>query len=184
MKKLIILSLSLILLGTCPCISANIINTVASFFGEPKTYEETGIGIEILNKTGKSIWVTVINAQGFKGWEYDFNDPVEIKPSGLLEAGSIAFKTNINQKTALAIWQQKPKSIEISNNILSQGTWGITPKPDWLYEVEGEGKTIYVTIDKNGIRPQTGPRGGNAGKTNSGLSLKQNITQGNLKKIS
>jgi len=37
------------------------------------------------------------------------------------------------------------------------------------------GKTVYLTLDKNGLREQKGTLGGLSGKTESGMSLKNNI---------
>ncbi len=178
MKKLLLIAL-LGALGSVHYVSADILNAVASFIGEPQPYATTGYGVEVLNKTGNSVWVSVINATGLKGVTFTFNDPVEIKSSGLFEEGSRAFKTDIKQKTALAVWSKKPQKIDISKNLVSKGTWAVTPKPDWLIEFATD-KTAYVTVDKNGVRPQTGPRSGKAGKTNSGLSLNQNVSNGDI----
>ena len=181
MKKLLLIAF-LGALGSSHYISADILNAVASFIGDPQPYSKTGYGVEVLNKTGSSIWVTVINAEGLKGADFNYNDPAEVKANGFFEEGSRAFKTKIDKKTALAIWAKKPQQIKISKNIISKGTWEVTPKPDWLVEFES-GKTAYVTVDKNGVRPQTGPRGGAAGKTNSGLSLEKNVTTGGITSI-
>lgn len=182
MKKTVFI-FALVAISSYQTASADIINAVASFFGDPKEYKDTGYGVEVLNKTGKTIWVVVINATDALGTSFNHDrNPVEIKSKGLIEEGSRAFKTDINRKTALAVWQKKPTKFNVSKNVVKKGTWEVQPKPDWYVEFT-PGKTAYVTVDKSGIRPQTGPRQGKAGKTNSGLSLKNNVTTGDIKRI-
>ena len=44
------------------------------------------------------------------------------------------------------------------------------------------GKTIYVTLDEKGLRPQTGPLRGLTGRTETGFSLKNNVGKRDIKK--
>ena len=127
MNKLLLIAL-LGALGSSHYVSADILNAVASFMGEPQPYSKSGFGVEILNKTGNSIWVTVVNATGMKGANFTFNNPLEIKSNGLFEDGSRAFKTDINQKTALAIWQKNPQKINVSKNIIFKRDMGNNTK--------------------------------------------------------
>ena len=59
-------------------------------------------------------------------------------------------------------------------------------KPDKTYEIKPSTlKTIYLTWDDKDLRPQTGPRLGLLGKTDTGLSLKEpgNVQPDDIKQI-
>lgn len=167
------------------CAHADIYNAIGSLFKEKTPFEQSGFGLEVLNKSGSPIWVAVIQSEGLGGIDWKLEGPFQVLPKGLFEYGNRAFKVGINTKRGLALWKNNPGTVDASKTITAKGTWTITPKPDTYVEFgdKAKGKTAYVTYDKNGIRPQTGPRGGKAGMTDSGLSLEKNVNQADITPI-
>lgn len=162
-----------------PLLHGDIYNAIGSLFKEKKSFEESGFGLEVLNKSGSPIWVAVIESEGLGGFDWRLDGPFEVAAKGLFEYGNRAFKVGIDTKRGLAIWKQRPsETLDASKNIRAKGTWTITPKPDMYVEFgeKAKGKTAYVTVDAKSVRPQTGPRGGKAGMTDSGLSLEKNVS--------
>lgn len=144
---------------------------IVSYKGDPKPYSETGVGIELLNKSGKKLWIAIANGGSFG----DYDASLNAQP--LKEKSSFGFQTNINKHSMLAIWDKDPGAISVSRNIMSKGTWSFSPAPKAVYEI-APGKTIYLSIYSDlSVKPQSGPKNGSLGKTRSGLSLSDNISK-------
>lgn len=167
----------------------------------------TPFGLEIKNKTGKPIWVTVANeAINTRKTSYveevSSNDP--LKPNAYIgipekplkiykiphgQSGAFAIDTAYN--SAIAIWKEHPadevllrRNYDLANR---QQIWLFQPDPALIIQTKesAQGKTVYITIDKlasGGARPQTGPSMGLSGRTDTGLKLdsKKNVSKEDL----
>jgi hypothetical protein len=116
---------------------------------------------EVYNKSLKSLWYRLTSKD---------NQGNEVKSNIFRSWPTDAQKRDLdtNYETSLELWKMDPKEKESAP--------GVLPKADWIYKFPGGGKTIYVTWDNTEIlRPETGPLLGKLGKTQSGLSLANNI---------
>lgn len=149
----------------------DIISFAKSFSGEPQPYSTTKIGVDILNKSGRTLWVAMANGSSWG----DFN--ASLVAQKVKHKDFIQFPTDINQTTMIAIWLTDPKSISIERNVIIKGNWTFSPTPAAVYQIK-PGKTIYISVyDDLSVKPQTGPNNGAHGKTRSGLSLANNISK-------
>lgn len=197
MKKNLIVITILTFAANTSFIQADVVSAIGSFFtgekiynNDPKNYDrkkETNIGVEILNKKSKDIWVTATNAAGVGG--LNFTEQTKKIPKGK----SVGFeKVDITQPTEIAVWAVNPNPTKgnkflSDKNIISEGKWSFKSASGNPFVIAGftPNKTMYLTIDEERqetrVRPQTGPRGGAAGKTNTDLSLKNNVTTADIK---
>lgn len=175
MKKIITILVFSSLL--CLPISADIFKAGGEIFKSTKTYAETGIGFELVNKSATPIWIAIRNG---------LNLP---QIPDLVKTGEmVRYKIDINQDTKLYVWFKDPGLTEkkkptgwFEKLITSAATGAATFVADKEYSFP-KGKTIYLTWDKEKFpRAQTGPLGGILNKTDSGLSLKNNVSKDQIK---
>ena len=130
------------------------------------------INFELYNKTDGNLAVSVSNVkEDYRG----FN-----KVAFLVEPGD-KFQTviDITKPTDIKLWENVGDTDPKSGNQL-YGSYSI---------LRGTQDTIYVSFGrKEGkgdlkLYPQTGPRRGTTGKTESGLSLKNNVKPGQILEI-
>jgi uncharacterized protein YgiM (DUF1202 family) len=129
-------------------------------------------GLEVFNKTERPVWYAIKNGNEF---------------SKLFENKAIAgtksakqYTVDLGQDTKLALWFTRPK-----DEIQPRGSSDLafSPDPDKVYRF-AKGKTMYVTVDPSKtIRPETGPLKGLTKKTDTGLSLKNNVTSSDITTI-
>jgi len=118
------------------------------------TLAAQGVGFQLINKTKGSAYLTLRN-----GEESIINDaPVQ--------KGSTTLPYFIDTK--------KPTELEVS---YLDGS-GIETSRKYNFTL---GKTIFVTLDGKGLRPQTGPMHGLKGRTESGFPKKNNVSRSDIK---
>ncbi len=157
-----------------------------------KIHTEEDVAAEVLNKTGGPVWVMAYERGLFASLDKSSRLPLKVNSYvrllTLLDSGSRQIRGfHLQGDFYLAIWTIDPLSKvsekilreEFENNCRSKGggTWfeQKAPVPDF-YNKFTAGKTVYITVDKDGVRPQTGPDNGRKGVTNSELSLDNNVT--------
>lgn len=150
--------------------SANILDAVETVFKETAEYpKDTKVGVEIVNKDTKPIWVLVTNGN-------DVTRLTEVAgATGFLitrTRPTVDWEVNIDKPTEIKVWLKKPQK----KFFLGIETGSFEPEADQIYRFP-QGKTMYLTWDeKKKLRPQTGPAGGKFNKTDSNLSLAKNVT--------
>lgn len=184
-------------------VASKVVGTIAKYVPKAgmKQYADGGPGIEIFNKSGKTIYLSLINTTA-DGKETAVNTAYKLKPRSTLQEGKVGYLINIDGPTALAVWLKDPNHYdsktgenygvliqENPGNTKLNTKWLFAPTPDAYWEFRGKinsglpGKTIYVTLeikdDKITLRPQTGTNKGKDGKTASGLSLLNNLSDEN-----
>lgn len=149
---------------------------IGSIFSSTKTYPlDTKIGFELRNK-GKKIWMA-----GRNGVEI-FMDKTGNTIMPLEPKAAKDFEIDWAQPTQLAVWSKEPKNKNITLADMEffrkklQEQAAVKERPDGLFNFT-RNKTIYINWDDSEKpRPQTGLAKGILGKTDSGLSLKNNLT--------
>lgn len=116
------------------------------------------INFELFNKSNQPIWVALVN-----------NETV-LATAEKIEPGK-TFQKTIDQTKAtyFGFWRQEP----IKPNVPTKWTLS-APNPDRAYSFSTF-KKVLVTWDGQRLRPQTGPLKGLLGRTQSGLSLQNNV---------
>lgn len=127
---------------------------------------------EIYNKASRPIWFILKN--GSRGGEFD---PTTAKttPFKIVEVKSGEQRIrdlDPNRVTKLEIFDRDPRAMSLASS------QSVTGGKEYTFTL---GKDIYVTWDEQGLRPQTGPIRGWAGRTKSGLSLKNNVTRNDIR---
>lgn len=173
----------------------------------PADKQYTPFGLEVKNKTGKSIWVSVANEQiNTRKTSYlvevSSDNPLEPvrfdsipeKPLKIyrIPAGqSGAFAVDTAYTSAIAFWSEDAASeVLLKRNydtITKKQIWNFKPTPNLIIQTaeSAQGKTVYITLDEvapGKARPQTGPAMGLSGRTDTGLKLdpKKNVTKEDL----
>lgn len=134
---------------------------------------------EIMNKSTSPIWVSV------------FNDgkPLSevVQRVGAKGFGAVAITSNkidASKDTKLVIWTSNPGQVELGKKYIFAGATTLKPAPDYTYTFV-KNKDILVTFNPGDARgnlyPQTGPLMGFLGKTESGLSLDNNIKRDDIR---
>ena len=141
----------------------NILLTIVSLAGlfSMQSNISAELGFELVNKSTKSIKVTLIVE---KGPEEQNLESYNVAAKDLLVLPTIS----VNDKVTITITDQ---------SILEPGS----------YIIDAPGKTKYLTWDPSKVSPlypQTGTYMGLSGISESGLSLKNNISKDQLKSIS
>ena len=157
-------------------LQATIVETdPTKLFKAGETADKSGVVFELKNKAKRPIWIAIANGGGLtasKAMKVDTGET--ITPGG----------REINPKldTQLAVWYSDPSSA-VSYEASGFGIVGrkvFKPKPNKFFSFP-RNKTLYLTWDEsNYARPQTGPLGGMLGKTDTGLSLKNNVEKGEI----
>ncbi len=199
MKKLLMLALASL---NCIGLSAGISEAglTSTIFGKKTPYSKSQVGFELINKADHPIWFVVSNHNQKTGeGELTQLFKVEAATKGKrFEPKQL--KIDIGNETQLAVWIKDPKDkaglldkyrerykpisvVALFNEmILMHGDYKALS--DKVYELK-QGSTIYLTWDKKDFpRPQTGPLGGRLGKTDSNLSLEDNIKKEDIKDVS
>ncbi len=171
MKQYILIALAI---GIGSYAQANVFKAGINLLTAAKEYpKDTSIGFELVNKSDSTLYVVVRS-----GSQYSLSEGgvtvAEIKP-GYTEQQEL----DTGYDTAIAIWKNKhPGMTPVLIDTARPGGFrfsSMAPLPDALYTFP-ENKTIYLTYDNNGPRPETGPLGGSLKKTDTGLSLANNVT--------
>lgn len=126
-------------------------------FKKAKKYpKDTHIGFELVNKSGFPLWFSLKNGEKLA------MNPEQSHLFRLENKASHALVTDIYDVTTLAIWYRHP------------------PVPPLIFKFTPE-KTIYVTFRSNNtLTPETGTFKGLLGKTDSNLSLENNVKQSDI----
>ncbi len=163
MKKLLILSLGFIGL------QAGILDTSPiTLFQKATPYSESKIGFELVNKSNRPIWIALTNGD-------DTTRAVKVDAATKLTRHEVRFKIDITQPTKMGVWFSNPGTVSFERKYTVVGGKVFKPKPNKVFSFT-KGKTLYLTWDKaDYARPQTGPLGGTLQKTDSNLSLKDNV---------
>ncbi len=170
MKKLLILTLGVFGL------QAGILDVAPStVFKKSTPYQESKIGFELINKSKRPIWVALTNGD-------NTTRAMEVQPATKMERQGLRFlRIDINQPTFMAVWYSNPGRVSFEKKTLGLfGEKTFKPAPNKVYSFT-KGKTMYLTWDQaNYARPQSGPLGGKLGKTDSNLSLKDNVSKSDI----
>ncbi len=150
-------------------------------FKKATSYDESGIGFELINKSKRPIWIIIRNGEDL----YPLGGRRALKVDAITptKRAGVRLKLDINKPTLMAVYYQDPGKVEYKKT----GLFGIVGKPHFvpipnkLYAFIAD-KTLYLTWDEaNYARPQTGPLFGKLGKTDSNLSLKINVKKEDIK---
>lgn len=162
--------------------------------------------LEILYKATKPAWIAIKNGEvyytqnGWKPYSADVDKaiftkfaPAPIQPGVLwnLKPKGVTYGYQIDTKdpTTIALWLNDPQSVQ---EIPQAGKpAALVPAPDkyWTFTPR---KDIFVTLDSEvfatpespiAIRPQTGTFKGLSGTSASGFSLKNNISESDIKQV-
>ncbi len=170
--------IALITLMGQQAVQAGILDS-GTVFEKEMTYENSGWGLEIVNKSTNPIWFIVKNGdeifQDFKGTQV-FSLPGATGSILTRKTSNIKLQIDITEPTELAIWYTNPGKSPVKGKFLGFiGSSSFEPEPNKLYKFTPK-KTIYLTWDdKKEIRPETGPLKGLVGKTDTNLSLRNNV---------
>ena len=134
--------------------------------------KNTKTGFELINNSNKPIWITVINGSSTVVKEQEVNAYSPLRTSDEIQA-----EININKETILNIWLTQPTKMAAERKWYNFfGPAMTTTKPDLTYTFT-PGKTVYVTLGKNGHLTSTQPTlKGGINKTASGLNLNNNTS--------
>lgn len=135
----------------------------AGLAGEPKVYKETTtISFEVKNKTKAPVYFAIKSDGKF------YTDDNGITVFSADAGKTTQLPVDISKPSAISVWLTKPDSAEAT----AEMTFNVP-----------EGKTLYLTWDPSMVlRPQTGPGWGLAGKTDTNMSLKNNVKKADVKK--
>ncbi len=182
MKQLILIGLAL---GIGSIAQANVFKSGMEIFKSTKTYpNDTLIGFELVNKSNDTLYVVIREGSEIALGPGTGQGPTyvaEIKP-GYTEQQEV----KLGQDISIAIWKNKnPGSEPVTAGIPSPTGFGYSSTAELPGEVYTfpKNKTIYLTYDNKGLRPETGPLGGVLNKTDSGLSLANNVKQKDITPI-
>ncbi len=170
MKKILLLILAGLSVG---CIRADlaglfkkakeVVTEAAPIVGKAKVYPtDTKISFEVKNKSNKIVHVAIKSDGTF----------VEERGSAVfsVHAGTTKGLTvDINKKTEISVWRTAQPG---SASETAEMTYSVPT-----------GKTLYFTWDGSILRPQTGPAGGKLGKTDTGMSIKNNVSKTDVKQV-
>ncbi len=165
MKKTIIMAAVSSLM--CLPLSATIFEAGTTIFEKTRVYgKDTKIGFELINKSASPLWIAITNGGDITG-----------KVARVGGGRMTRFEIDTKKETEMIVWLKNPGNIALERKWLVGGRVIFDPKPDKIYTFT-KGKTIYLTWDMAKFpRPQTGPLRGILGKTDSGLSLANNVTK-------
>lgn len=137
---------------------------------------QAAVDFELLNKAPERIWLRLTNGtEVVRNGDFDF---FTSNPGTTLQ---IPLKRT--EKTLLEVWKKNiPFKLIYEKYTPGAGTRNVAARPADLTYRFPAGKTLYLTFDDKGIRPQTGPWLGTLGVTKSGLSLRNNISMSEIKK--
>jgi hypothetical protein len=161
----------------CLPAAAGILKSGSKVFQKAQTYRDSGIGFELVNKSSRPIWI------GLKTGLDITQVPEKINPGK-----SVQYKNDISYDTRLFVWfkdpgvSEKKKEKNWFENALERVTAGAaaTFTYDRSYSFP-KAKTIYLTWDKDDFaRPETGVLKGILKKTDTGLSLQNNVTTSDI----
>ena len=170
MKKLLLLTLGVF------GIQAGILDTSpVTVFKKATSYEDSKVGFELINKSNRPIWIALTNGE-------NTTRAHQIDSATSMTRHELRFTTiDIKKPTQLAVWYSNPGAVSFEKKYTIAGKKLFKPAPNKVYSFT-IGKTLYLTWDKaNYARPQSGPLGGALKKTDSNLSLKINVSKGDIK---
>ncbi len=181
MKRIIFLTL---LLSAGQSLLATIVDAGFNVFKETQVYgKNSPIGLEIINKNKAPFWFALQN--GPDVYSRLGKTAFKLEGESFLERSEIQYNLDIDEPTFLAVWNNDPGKVELKKT----GAFGLMgakaffPQPDELYTFT-PGRTVYLTRTAKGdFKPETGPLKGLLGKTDSGLSLKNNVQEKDIKKL-
>ena len=99
------------------------------------------------------------------------------------EGVEVEIKSGSNRQTIIVNPGDQKQATVDSNQIVYLKITGRASKKVSKWELDANGKTKYITYNpqkKPAVYPQTGPLMGFMGKTESGLSLKNNLSSSNI----
>lgn len=149
----------------------------------------TPFGVELRNKTGSTIWATVVNKKNHdyrpdsKDNDDFYSKAHDVAVYEIPQGSNGDFALDMRYITGVALWTENPGDmVQLRRDYnYDASTWKFEPQPDLTLETTEKsiGKTLYLTIDTlsktSGVRQQTGTLGGLSGKTETGFNLKENI---------
>lgn len=169
-KHLVVLALALVYVNYS---YGTILEPVQIIFSQPATYGENNVwvGLELINKSKDRLWVMAKNGD-------NATEITEVPATYQGTFTTVHWNIDIKKPTSFAIWyKKKPVELPASQKefIILRNEPSYKPTPDMLYRFTPN-KTIYVTWDdRRGLRPQTGTLAGWSGKTNTNLSMGNNV---------
>jgi hypothetical protein len=113
------------------------------------------VGFELGNKGKDPLWIQVVNGN-------ELSEVVKVDPLGKSNKARADFIIDTAQPTYLAIWHEESPGVA-------------TQDPAKLFSFS-KNKTIYVTWESNGLRPTKGKLAGILDKTDSNMSLRNNVS--------
>ncbi len=170
MKKLLLLTLGV------ASLQAGILDVSPTvIFKTTKTYKESGVGFELVNKSKRPIWIVLINGE-------NTTLVTKVGPTTKIKRLRVSFDhIDITKPTIMAVWYSDPGEVSFKKKYTIGGARLFKPAPNKVYTFT-TGKTLYLTWDKaNYARPQTGLLYGKLGKTDSNLSLADNVSKTDIK---
>jgi hypothetical protein len=140
-------------------------NGLAIFKSKPSVPTETGKtassgtpwNFDLYNKTKKPVYFSL----------HDQNDKSLISQMSVSPNGKVRAHVDNNGTLVIKIWT----TINPNQLMFFQKT----PDPEIYKALRANGRTIFLTLDEKGLRPQTGTLFGLSGKTDSGLDNRNNI---------
>lgn len=147
-----------------------------------------GVGFELVNRSSQPVWASIINGDPISSPDGSIriDDAIEVGAAGTKNS-TLQQKIDLSKTTKLALWLNDPRdTIMYHKATLQDKTAGKpasyfipTPHAAFSFPVN---KTIYISWDKIGaIRPQKGPLKGLMKKTESNLSLENNISEDEIR---
>lgn len=149
-------------------------------YKDKASFKDTGITAEIYNKHVNPVWIFIENISNFKPIKNQNKHIQTFKIPADSSGTKNRFNFDINKQHVMGVYLKPVDKVEILESDLPPRRTKLYPVPFKLY-VFKPGKTVYLTWDGSNMRPQTGPRLGLSGKTETGLSLSKNISSGDIK---
>ena len=154
----------------------------SKLFKAGETAEKSGIVFELKNKAKQPIWIALANGGGLIS-----NRVMRVNAGQAVALSSR--EVNLKLYTELAVWDSDPSdslgihqsaAITYEPSGSNRGYKAFRPRPEVVFSFPLN-KTQYVTFDQyKDLRPQTGPLGGMLGKTDTGLSLINNVKKDDI----
>jgi hypothetical protein len=167
MKIMLLSIISMIIASTSSLINASLSDLgkgTSGLVGQAR--KGGGLGFELYNKSLNTITLTIFINDKFLRW-------INIEPSKKHEQ-------NIDLDIPVSIGIYDPAT---AATIRGNSPQNITPVPNHFYNLNAPGKTKYITWNpakSPSLYPQTGIWMGILGKSDTGYSLSNNLSQGQI----
>lgn len=166
MKKLLLLTLGV------ASLQAGILDVSPTvIFKTPKNYKESNVGFELVNKSKRPIWIALTNGE-------NTTLAAKVDPVTTMVRHEVRFNNiDITKPTQMAVWYSNPGRVSFEKKYTIAGAKLFKPAPNKVYSFTLN-RTLYLKWTKeNYAGPQTGLLWGMRGKTDSNLSLADNVSK-------